>query len=114
MNTLATLEVAINNRQQISFEYNKEGKERGIRYGNPYAVFIFTDKTGNKSTKVHIVQTGGVSESSDTNPFPSFRMCNIENLVNVQILSDRPSFSEPYHEKYNPDWEQYKDVIAKI
>ena len=36
MNTLETLIEAITNKQQISFEYNKDGKITK-RVGNPYA-----------------------------------------------------------------------------
>ncbi len=113
MNTLETLQKAIKNRNQISYEYNKEGKVTGRRIGNPYAIFIYTAKnTRIQSTKVHIVQTDGVSDSLDKNPLPSFRMYNIEDISNLEILPE--VFGEPFHENYNPEWEGYKDVIAKI
>lgn len=115
MNTLEILKQAIKLRKQISFEYIKEGKVDGTRIGNPYAVFIFTAKnTRIQSTKVHIVQTDGVSDSLDKNPFPSFRMYNIEDLSNVQILEDEDVFGPPFHEGYNAEWDGYKDVIEKI
>jgi len=113
MNTLETLKSAIEKRLPISFEYNKEGKVKGKRFGDPYAVFIFTAKnTRVQSTKVHIVQTAGVSDSEQ--PFPSFRMYNIEYLYNVTILIDEKPFGPPFHEDYNPEWEGYIDVIAKV
>lgn len=113
MNTLDTLIEAISKRLPISFEYIKEGKKKGERIGNPHAVFIYTAKnTRIQSTKVHIVQTGGVSDSKEDNPFPSFRMFNLEDLNNVNILNDRDHF-EP-DENYNPEWDGYKDVIAKV
>ena len=113
MNTLETLKRAIEKRLPISFEYNKEGKVIGKRFGDPYAVFIYTAKNSRvQSTKVHIVQTEGVSDSGK--PFPSFRMYNIEDLSNVVILSDESSFGPPFHENYNPEWEGYIDVIAKV
>lgn len=120
MTTLATLKTAIENKQQISFEYIKEGKKNGTRIWNPYAVYIFTAKSGEQSTKVHIVQTDGVSDSADmTEPLPfgvewEFRNFNIEDLAKVEILSDRPLFSKPYHSLYKPESEMYKDVIAKV
>ena len=115
MNTLEALKHAINNKKPVSFEYDKEGKVKGSRIGNPYAVFIYTAKnTRIQSTKVHIVQIGGVSDSVDTNPFPSFRMYNIEDLSNVTVLIDEDCFGSPYHENYNPEWDGYKDLIAKI
>jgi hypothetical protein len=114
MNTLETLVNAITNTQQISFRYIKEWKNEGIRIGNPYAVFIFTAKNWEHSTKVHIVQTEWVSDSKEINPFPSFRMYNIEDLVEVKILIDRPKVQKPYHEDYKPESDYYKDVIKKI
>lgn len=84
MNTLEVLKQAIKNRQSISFEYNKEGKVSGLRFGNPYAVFIYTSKnTRIQSTKVHIVQKDSVSDSKKEN---SFRMFN-SNLNHIQIIS---------------------------
>ena len=113
MNTLETLKKAIGNRNPISFEYNKEGKVKGKRFGNPYAVFIFTAKNSRiQSTKVHIVQTAGVTDSGKQ--FPSFRTYNIEYLSNVTILSNKKPFGLPFHKNYNPEWEGYIDVIEKV
>lgn len=118
MNTLETLIHAIENKLPISFEYNKEDKKKGKRFGNPYAVFIYTAKnTKIQSTKVHILQNGGVSDSkteAELENDPEFRMFNIEELSNVSIQTDKQAFGTPYHENYNPEWEGYKDVIAKI
>ncbi|MGI9528024.1 MAG: hypothetical protein ACR2MS_13030 [Weeksellaceae bacterium] len=111
MNKIDLLVKAINEKRQISFEYNKTGKVKGERFGNPYAVFIFTSKALTKSTKVHIVQTGGVSDSKDEKPFPDFRMFNIEDLSNIKILSSTFNANNP---KYNPNWEGYKDIIEKV
>lgn len=113
MTILDTLITAIRQRKPISFEYNKVGKVEGIRIGNPHAVFIFTSKAGVTSTKIHLVQTGGVSDTLESSPFPDFRMFNIEDLSNVNLIEDGPGF-EPYYEKYNPEWEGYKDVIEKV
>jgi hypothetical protein len=113
MTNLDLIIAAIKNRQQVCFEYNKEGKITGLRTGNPHAVFIFTSKKNEKSTKIHIVQTAGVSDSKETNPFPEFRMFDIKDLTNLAILHDNPKFL-PYLDKYNPEWDGYKDVIEKI
>lgn len=110
MNTLETLIRAIEKRKQIKFEYNKIGKVEGVRIGNPHAVFIFTTKTTRiQSTKVHIVQTAGVSDSNAKNEFRTF---DIQEISNVQCLEDEDSFHAD--ERYNPNWEGYANVIAKI
>lgn len=113
MAILDVLILAIKNRKPVSFEYNKAGKVQGKRIGNPHAVFIFTSKAGEKSTKIHIVQTDGVSDSKEVSPFPDFRMFNIEDLSNMLLLEESLVF-EPHYEKYNPEWEGYKDVIEKV
>lgn len=114
MSTLEILVQAIENRNHISYQYNKPGKVVGVRIGHPYAVYFFTAKSGAKSTKVHIVQIEGVSDTTSEKPFPSFRQYNLEELSDLIILSDRPSFTEPWHVDYNPLSDWYKDVIIKI
>ncbi|MGV3459049.1 MAG: hypothetical protein ACO1N9_01205 [Flavobacterium sp.] len=111
MTTLDLLIMAIKNRNTVSFKYNKVGKIAGERFGQPHAVFIMTTKGGVKSTKVHLVQTHGVSDSKDINPFPDFRMFNIEELSEIIIQS---TTFDTHHHKYNPEWEGYCDVIEKI
>lgn len=111
MNSLDKLIQAIQQKKIIEFEYNKPGKTPGKRIGEPYAIFILTSKEGKKSTKVHVVQIDGVSDSKDTNPFPEFRMFNIEELSNVNITDK--SFTE-LNPKYNPEWDGYKEVLEKI
>ena len=113
MNKIDMLIESIKKMKPISFEYNKPGKTTGRRIGNVHAVFIFTAKSGEQSTKVHIVQTSGASDSKDRKPFPDFRMFNIEDLSGIEILEKVLKF-EPYYNKYNPEWEGYKDVIAKV
>ncbi|MFA6184841.1 MAG: hypothetical protein WCT51_02740 [Candidatus Shapirobacteria bacterium] len=112
MNTLDLIIQAIETQKPIVFEYNKEGKIQGERKGNPHAIFIFTKKSGEQSTKIHIVQTDGVSDTTPPN-FPDFRTFDIEDLSLIKILEDEESFV-PFYEKYNPESEMYKDVIAKI
>ena len=110
MNTLETLKRAIEKRKPIKFEYNKVGKVEGVRIGNPHAIFIFTTKTTRiQSTKVHIVQTDGVSDSNAKNEFRTF---DIQEISNIQCMEDEDSFQPD--ERYNPNWEGYANVIAKI
>lgn len=111
MNTLELLKKAIELQKPISFKYNKEGKIAGERIGNTHAVFIFTKKSGDQDTKVHIVQTGGVSDTEPNN-FPEFRMFNILELSDIEVLENKEKFT--INEKYNPEWDGYENVIAKI
>ena len=66
-----------------------------------------------KSTKIHLVQTDGVSDSKLEKPFPDFRTFNIEELTDIKILEDLESF-ETFIEKYNPLWEGYKETLEKV
>lgn len=108
--SLDAIRTAINQRKPISFEYNKPGKTPGNRIGNPHAVWVMRKKGGTESTKVHIVQVAGVTDSGQE--FPSFRMFDLSEISMVQILTDSPEF-QPNH-KYNPEWDGYTFVIAKI
>jgi len=113
MNNLDLLTEAIEKRKPISFEYNKVGKTPGTRIGNVHVVFIFTAKNGAQSTKVHIVQTAGISDSKDEKFFPDFGTFNIEELSNIIVLENELCF-EPFYEKYNPEWDGYNNPIAKV
>lgn len=113
MNNLELLIDSVKKKKSISFEYNKPGKTSGKRFGNVHAIFIFTAKIGTQSTKLHIVQTAGVSDSKLTNPFPDFRMFNIGDISNIEILSNEPDF-EIFNEKYNPEWIGYDNPLAKV
>ena len=107
---LDVLKEAIKNRRPIRFQYNKPGKTPGIRIGEPHAVFIMRKKDESESTKVHIVQTAGVSDSGQE--LPSFRMFDLEELSDVSIDDSGAPFSPS--PQYNPQWDGYKFVIAKI
>jgi len=107
--TMETIKKAIEKRRQISFEYNKPKKVKGKRIGNPHAIFVMHLKDGSRSTKVHIFQTGGVSDSSN---LPDFRTFDLEDITNVTYYEDDKPFE--ISSKYNPNWEGYKDVIIKI
>lgn len=107
---LETIIQAIKSRQSLSFEYNKEGKVAGSRYGNPHAIFIMRRKDNSESTKVHIVQTGGVSDSGQE--MPSWRMFDLMELSNVVVMPSETKFE--IFVTYNPEWDGYKYVIAKV
>ncbi|MDY8047090.1 hypothetical protein [Paenibacillus polymyxa] len=113
MDKLNKLIQTVETRKPITFTYNKPGKIQGTRIGNVHAVFIFIAKSGLKSTKVHIVQTAGVSDSDCENPFPDFRMFDIGTIDNIEILESEPQF-EIFKEKYNSEWHGYANTIAKV
>ena len=113
MNTIEIVSEAIRLKKPISYEYNKPGKTPGQRTGNPYVVYNFTAKSGQRSVKLHIVQTSGVSDSDDRQPLPSFRTHDVVQLSNVRVLHGEPDFI-PNHPDYNPNWEGYDDVIAQV
>lgn len=108
--SLRLLQQAISEKKPISFEYNKEGKIQGERIGNTHAVFIMRRKDNSESTKVHIVQTAGVTDS--IKDFPDFRMFDISELSNIQIIESAPVFEIDH--RYNPLWDGYAHVIAKV
>jgi hypothetical protein len=107
---LEVLKAAIATRKPVRFQYNKQGKTPGHRVGNPHAVFILRRVNGTESTKVHIVQTGGVSDSGQE--FPSFRMFDLSGLSDVEIESSARQFE--VSNEYNPEWSGYEFVIAKV
>lgn len=107
---LEALKAAIATRKPVSFQYNKEGKTPGHRVGNPHAVFILRRVDGTESTKVHIVQTGGVSDKGKE--FPSFRMFDLSELSDVEMDASASQFE--VSDEYNPEWVGYEFVIAKV
>jgi len=113
MQNLDLLIDSVDRRQPISFQYIKPGKTPGKRIGNVHAIFIMTRKDGTKSTKLHIVQTDGVSDSKDKSPLPTFRMFNIEDVSDIEIQEHLPQFVIRELD-YNPEWKGYKDVLAKV
>ncbi|KIS42561.1 hypothetical protein [Kosakonia radicincitans] len=108
--SLRLLQQAIQQRKPISFEYIKEGKVRGERIGNTHAIFIMRRKDGTESTKVHIVQTAGVTDSAPN--FPEFKTFDLTELDNVMILDGAPQFE--IDAAYNPSWSGYSNVISKV
>lgn len=107
---LQNLKAAIETQKPVSFTYNKPGKTPGKRIGNPHAVWVMRKQDGTESTKVHVVQVDGVSDSGQE--FPSFRMFDLSVLADVEVLSDSQSFKTS--DEYNPEWDGYTFVIAKV
>lgn len=112
MDIKSTLAEAIRTRKPISYEYNKPGKTPGRRVGNPYAIYNAHTASGQINTNAHIVQTAGVSDSTDRQPLPSFRTHSVVSLSNVKILRDEPPFVAN-HPDYNPSSPMYSDVVEK-
>jgi hypothetical protein len=108
--SLSTLRDAIKRKAVVTFEYNKVGKVAGQRIGNPHAVFIMRRKDGSESTKVHIFQTEGVSDSVQV--LPDFRTFDLLELSNVVIAEHLQPFQ--ISDKYNPEWDGYSFTIAKV
>lgn len=107
---LKTLKTAIESRTPVKFHYIKPGKDPGERIGNPHAIYIGETPEGEKSTKVDMVQTGGVSDSQK--PFPSWRTFDINELTNI-VLSESSTPFEIHH-FYNPTSERYDSVVKKV
>ena len=108
--SLQVLKNAIEKQKPISFQYNKPGKTPVKRIGNPHAVWVMRKKDGTESTKVHIVQTEGVSDSGQE--LPSFRMFDLAVLSEVNLLEGSNTFQ--VSEQYNPEWNGYTFVITKV
>jgi len=109
--SLKLLRESVLSRKPISFQYNKPGKVRGERIGNVHAIYILRRKSdGVETTKLHIVQTAGVTDSEVN--FPEFRQFDIESITDVVILSSEPDF--PIDDKYKPESDYYLNVIAKV
>lgn len=108
--SLSKLKQAISSQMPISFSYNKPGKTPGTRIGNPHAVWVMRKNDGTESTKVHLVQTEGVSDSGQA--LPSFRTFDLDALTDVEVLGDSGKFK--ISDQYKPEWDGYKFVIAKV
>lgn len=108
--SLDVIRSAIEQKKPIAFEYNKPGKTPGRRIGNPHAVWVMRKKDGTESTKVHIVQVGGVTDSGQE--FPSFRMFDLGEISYARVEVDSPTFE--VDDKYNPEWDGYTFIIAKV
>ncbi|GEM_PF-2936973 len=108
MSELESIKTAIANRTSISFNYIREGKDPGLRVGDPYAAFIKRLKSGEERVYLHLVQTSGVTDSGAE--FPSWRRFFLNNVSNVQLIKDKAPFK--ISAGYNPAF--YEFPIAKI
>lgn len=109
MTNLALIEQAILTRKPIEFQYVRLGKVAGIRAGNPHILFGGTTQEGISRTYVHIVQTGGVSDTLIS--YPDWRMFIVEYMQDIHILAEEAEFE--IHADYNPLAEMYSKTIAK-
>ncbi len=110
MTKLELLTTSIENRQPISFQYNRPGKTEGVRIGNAHAIYIFTSDAGAISTKLHLVQTKGVSDTANKEAKSYWRTFNMEYISDINILNESKQFE--ISDGYNP--ESYDNPIAKI
>jgi hypothetical protein len=107
METLELLKQAISMKKPISYEYFGENSVRGTRYGNPHIIF---ETTKIHKPQIHIYKTGGVC--SKPGPLPDFRAYNIEDIINVTILDEQPSFIAA--SGYNPFNNMYKRTLYRL
>jgi hypothetical protein len=109
-NTADILCEAVRLRKPVEFEYIKDDKVRGMRVGNPHAVFHDKDPQGIDNVYAHIVQTGGVSDT--ITEFPEWRRFFVDNMQSVKILQDEPAFA--IQDGYNPHSSMYAWAVCKI
>ena len=107
MNSLEIIRKAIKLQKPIKFEYNREDKISGKRFGNPHIIFYHSD-TNNLG--VHIFQTNGVSDHPEE--IPTWRHFLIEFINNVDILYDQKKFD--IAEGYDPDSPVYREIVVKV
>jgi hypothetical protein len=105
MDTLEILTSAIQQKKQISYEYDAPERAVGVRIGNPHAIFISTSDNVN----IDIYKISGVT-SDPTKPLPAWRQYKVQNIRNVVILDTVFTIAPGY----NPTSKQYARVIAKI
>lgn len=109
--TLTLIKKAIRELKTISFTYDKSDKAAGTRFGNPHAVYRVSGRSGRVSIKVHIVQTGGASDSKNLSSKANFLVFDLKHINNIQV-SGKASFAiDP---RYNPNLGAYHNSIQKI
>lgn len=112
MGVLDIIVEAITKRKPISYEYvGGKTPVYGERRGDPYAVYVYSDKAGKSTTKVDIFQLSGASSSGK---YDQVKMSDLTDLRNVQILENEPPFTVNPSSGYNPESDRYKSVIAKV
>lgn len=112
MSTIDIIVEAIIKKKPISYEYiGGKTPIYGERRGDPYAVYVYTDKAGKSTTKVDIFQLSGASSSGK---YDQVKMSDLADLRSVHILENEPSFTVSSLSGYNPESDRYKSVIAKV
>ena len=108
MTTLEILQNAIANRTPVSFEYTREGKQPGQRYGHPHAVFIRRLKSEEEKVYLHRWQLDGVTDSGKE--LPDWRQFFLNDVHDV----NPDSAAQPFDiaDGYNPDY--YEFPIARV
>ncbi|MFP5042916.1 hypothetical protein [Parasediminibacterium sp. JCM 36343] len=105
MDTIELLISAIEQKKQVSYEYDSPGRAVGVRIGNPHAIFISKAENVN----IDIYKTDGV-KTDPTKPLPAWRQYKIKDIKNVVILDKGFSTADGY----NPTSKQYARVLALI
>lgn len=105
MDTLELLTSAIQQKKQITYEYDSPGRAVGVRIGNPHAIFISTAENVN----IDIYKIDGV-KTDPAKPLPAWRQYKVKDMKNVVILDKEFSTADGY----NPTSKQYARVITKI
>lgn len=104
MNSIEVIKEAIALKKTITFEYNKAGKVRGDRIGNPHAIFVHIST---RNITVDVYQTGGVTDGDHS--FPKWGQFLIEYIENVRINNNTFDLADGY----NPISAKYKESIIK-
>lgn len=108
MSTLDQLKAAIGDRAPVTFRYIREGKTPDGRMGDPYAVFVRRLKSGEEHVYVHVLQTGGATDSGQE--LPSWRQFFLNDVVVDDVHADQAPFE--IDAGYNPTY--YEFPIAKV
>ncbi len=108
MNKAYLIEEAIKKKKPIEFEYCREDKVRGKRFGNPHILFVHPTTN---LLELHVFQTGGVSDS-DLNDGLPWRLFIVDFIEQMKVLQEQPSFE--IAEGYNPDSPMYINTVAKV
>lgn len=105
MDTIEILTSAIRQKKQISYEYSAPESKKGVRIGNPHAIFV----SSSDNVNIDIYKLDGV-RTDPTKLLPAWRQYKIKYIKNVIILNTVFSTAVGY----NPTSKQYSRVIIKI
>jgi hypothetical protein len=105
MDTMELLTLAIQQKKQISYEYDSSEREVGVRFGNPHAIFI--SKADNVNIDIYKLDGARTDKTKD---LPAWRQYKVKNIKNVIILDQEFTSAVGY----NPTSNQYSRVLSKI